>query len=188
MKRHTPDLFFASEVSRILDIPRRKVLLYVEQGVVKPTNPSQGRGVHRQFDLNDLLELLIVAKLERLGLIPRHMRAVISVVRSLRIFQGRTANPEAWAAGLLGERGEAPPFLVARAGTGDARYSFSLHVLKGETFALSRHLGDVPEDTQRYAQYLLLDVLCEGISITFSLEVLVRDLQERLERFLKQRE
>ena len=66
----------AGEVSRWLDVPPRKVLMFVEQGLVVPTDPAPGSGKSRKYSFIDLVLFEVMAKLDSFGLAPRYLRSM----------------------------------------------------------------------------------------------------------------
>ena len=68
--------FSSTEVSRILHIPRRKVLFFVEQGIIQVRAP--GKGSSRAFRLQDLHHTYLLHQLSLMGMAPRYL-AMISV-------------------------------------------------------------------------------------------------------------
>jgi DNA-binding transcriptional MerR regulator len=66
-------VFTIGDVIKILGITRRKILLYVEKGVVKPSIPAEGRGVAARFSVADLVRFGVIQHLDRFGIAIRHL-------------------------------------------------------------------------------------------------------------------
>ncbi len=66
----------AGDVSAWLGIPRRKVLLFVEQGIIRNSETSPGSGKSRKFSLVDLTLFSIVARLDAMGIAPRYLQSI----------------------------------------------------------------------------------------------------------------
>ena len=66
----------AGEVSRWLDVPPRKVLMFVEQWLVIPTDPAPGSGKSRKYSFIDLVLFEVMVKLDSFGLAPRYLRSL----------------------------------------------------------------------------------------------------------------
>ena len=66
-------VFTIGDVIKILGITRRKILLYVEKGVVKPSIPAEGRGVAARFSVADLVSFGVIQHLDRFGIAIRHL-------------------------------------------------------------------------------------------------------------------
>ena len=76
------DIFSTKEVADWLTIPRRKVLLYVEQGLVVPSVPPGGRGPSTRFQVpEDVMQVAIVRHLELVGIAPRYNRQIMEEYR-----------------------------------------------------------------------------------------------------------
>ena len=61
------DFLSAGDVADWLSIPRRKVLLYVEQGIIEPKVVSPGTGRERKYTLTDLELFMVFSRLDKLG-------------------------------------------------------------------------------------------------------------------------
>ncbi len=59
---------FHGEVSLILDIPQRRLLLWAEKGLIVPSTDAAGRGSKRKYDYFDLLEAALVQELFEFGI------------------------------------------------------------------------------------------------------------------------
>lgn len=71
------------EVSRITDIPTRRVLFYTEQPFLLPfVNKATGRGTAREYNIEDIFYLLLVKELDSLGLSLTRTRLVVQTIRS----------------------------------------------------------------------------------------------------------
>ena len=79
-------VFSTGDASAILGVSRRKVLLYVEQGFLEPSLPSEGRGHGRRFSFRDLLNLSATIELERLGIAPRYLIEFTDLIREIEAF------------------------------------------------------------------------------------------------------
>ena len=64
----------AVDISAIEGIPQRKIALYVEQGIVHPSELTPGKGRSRKFTITDLMLFHIINKLDRFGITPRSLR------------------------------------------------------------------------------------------------------------------
>jgi hypothetical protein len=88
-------MFTVGDASKILGIPRRKIVLFVEQKVMAPTVGAGGRGHARKFSILDLFRLAAVAELSRLGLSPRYLAGSARVFDHARILvAGEDDNEE----------------------------------------------------------------------------------------------
>ena len=67
-------VFTISDVVEILGIPRRKILLYSEQGILTPSAPARGKGRPSLYIVSDLLEIAVTHHLENFGIAPRRLR------------------------------------------------------------------------------------------------------------------
>ena len=68
------------EVSRIINLPRRKINLFLEQGVVVPSEVAPGTGNRRQLDFQDVVMLKVAQSLDNLGIKPRALRKIVNDV------------------------------------------------------------------------------------------------------------
>lgn len=59
----------------ILEISRRKILHYVEQGVILPTVASQRKGKANIYAVPDIIQIAVANHLEGLGIAPRRLKA-----------------------------------------------------------------------------------------------------------------
>ena len=102
--------FSDGDVSAILEIPRRKVALWIEQGIVRPTIGDMGKGHQRHFSFVDLLKICGIAQLADWMIAPRFLRALgdaMSIIDQLAggwkppisITQMRAAFPSSLAMG-----------------------------------------------------------------------------------------
>jgi DNA-binding transcriptional MerR regulator len=80
-------------VAKILGIPRRKVLLFVEHRIIEPAIPSPGRGRPRKFDLADVMRMALAAHMDSLSITPRGIRAILAIWDHTGAFW--KVNPEA---------------------------------------------------------------------------------------------
>lgn len=74
-------LLALEDISNALGLKPRKVLLYVEQGIIEPTTPSGGRGIRRRFSLLDLAQFIVATRLDDIGIKPRRMRSIMEGIR-----------------------------------------------------------------------------------------------------------
>ena len=75
------DVFTAGKASKILGIPRRKIILLVEQNIIQPSVEAGGRGRARGFSRDDLVWLAIAAVLDAKYLLaPRALKRMMSAV------------------------------------------------------------------------------------------------------------
>jgi hypothetical protein len=180
--------FQAGDAARILGVPRRKLLFLSEQGIIKPTNPEQGRGINRLLDLNDLLEAALVFRLGAFEIPPRYLRRVVSGVRTLHVFPNDLPDPppEQWATPLLDSGRKLPLIVVHR--SDEAGYHISFYHFETEKFALSNTLEDLlrklSEEELRLAQIFILEALTSDAVLMISLRALVEDLLEKVEKFI----
>ena len=77
------DFLTAGDVADWLQIPRRKVLLFVEQGIIQPKIVSPGIGRERKFTLTDIELFMVFIKLDKMGVAPRFMRSIATDVAAL---------------------------------------------------------------------------------------------------------
>lgn len=77
------DFLTAGDVAEWLQIPRRKVLLFVEQGIIKPKIVSPGIGRERKFTLTDIELFMVFNKLDKMGVAPRFLRSIAEDVAAL---------------------------------------------------------------------------------------------------------
>lgn len=73
-------------MAKILGIPRRKVLLFVEHRIIEPAIPSPGRGRPRKFDLADVMRMALAAHMDSLKLTPRGIRSILAIWDHTRAF------------------------------------------------------------------------------------------------------
>jgi DNA-binding transcriptional MerR regulator len=62
----------ASTIAEILGMSKRKVLLYVQNGLVRPVDPGEAHVAHR-FGIDDLVKIAFLTHLERLGVTLRNL-------------------------------------------------------------------------------------------------------------------
>ena len=67
-------VFTISDVVEIIGIPRRKILLYAEQGILTPSAPASGKGRPSLYIVSDLLKIAVTHHLETFGIAPRKLR------------------------------------------------------------------------------------------------------------------
>ena len=90
--------FAVRDASEILGLSRRKVLLFVEQGLVQAWNVKEvGRGRHRRLSLVGLFRMYVAAGLEELGYTPKPMKPLLDLVERVGLESIRKAEgpPEA---------------------------------------------------------------------------------------------
>ncbi|MDP7649961.1 MAG: hypothetical protein QF834_07220 [Candidatus Thalassarchaeaceae archaeon] len=90
--------FAVRDASEILGLSRRKVLLFVEQGLVPAWNVQEvGRGRHRRLSLVGLFRMYVAAELEYLGYTPKPMKPLLELVERVGLKSIRKAEgpPEA---------------------------------------------------------------------------------------------
>lgn len=85
--------FSVGEVSAILEIPRRKGALWIEQGVIQPTIGDMGKGHQRHFSFVDLLKICGIAQLADWMIAPRFLRALGDVLSIVEVFAAEWKPP-----------------------------------------------------------------------------------------------
>jgi len=96
---NTKDTYTTPQVARILRMPVRKLLSYIERGHVSPSlRDASGHGSSRQWALWDLDKIHLIRKCENLGVSVDRLRTL-----------GRTLVPPFWPEVLLIEK---HPWLV----------------------------------------------------------------------------
>ena len=78
------------EASRILNLPRRKIHLFIEQGVVVPSEVAPGTGNRRRLGFKDVVMLKVAQRLNLLGIKPRDLRKIVNDV-------AHVTKPGRWA-------------------------------------------------------------------------------------------
>ena len=73
-------LFTVGDASKILGIPRRKIVLFVEQKILSPTVGAQGRGHSRRFSFLDLFKIAVAAELGGVWMPPRNVSACVNML------------------------------------------------------------------------------------------------------------
>ena len=93
------EIYTTPQVAKILEMPMRKILSYIERGYVTPSlRDASGHGSSRQWAVWDLDKICLVRKCENLGV-------SVSGLRTL----GRTLVPPFWPGVLLQQK---HPWLV----------------------------------------------------------------------------
>lgn len=87
-------LFAVADAAQILRVPRRKIVLFVEQGVLEPTVGAEGRGHSRKFSLLDLFMIALAARLSELGLAPRHIAVCVELIDIMQLMVDKVRNIE----------------------------------------------------------------------------------------------
>lgn len=76
-------VYTAGQAANILGISRRKVIYYLEQGLVHALNTAEvDRGKHRLLSKAVLFQMSIAVQLEPLGFTPKRMRPLLDLLRS----------------------------------------------------------------------------------------------------------
>lgn len=76
-------VYTAGQAANILGISRRKVIYYLEQGLVHALNPAEvHQGKHRHLSKAVLFQMSIAVQLEPLGFTPKRMRPLLDLLRS----------------------------------------------------------------------------------------------------------
>jgi len=153
-------MFPARDVSAILGIPRRKVLLAVEQAIIQPSVPSKGRGHERKFSFLDLVRFAALQKLEPFGIAPRRMKCILQEITDSKI--------------LSLNRGDILPYIVLSYDTEEGR------------FVITQHFVDFPsDDDQRdlvsgatFFEWVAKDGVAVVISVRFLFETVSRKVTE----------
>ena len=73
----------SGEISEHLGIPQRKVLHYVELGIIRPVDSSPGRGNSRKFTPFDLMAFCLFFQLDQLGVAPRRLSKMSNEINSI---------------------------------------------------------------------------------------------------------
>jgi hypothetical protein len=98
----TGAVFTVAAASEILGVPRRKIVLFVEQKIFTPSAPAEGRGRSRRFSFLDLLKILLASHLSGLGLAPRRVATCVNLVNWARLlagdtgYDGKNVDPAMW--------------------------------------------------------------------------------------------
>ena len=66
-------VFSTGDVADIVKVPIRKVLQWVDLGVLKPWIPSRGTGSSRGFGFREVIHAALARELEGLGIASRHL-------------------------------------------------------------------------------------------------------------------
>lgn len=76
-------VYTVGQAANILGISRRKVILYLEQGLVHALNTAEvRRGKHRLLSKAVLFQMSIAVQLEPFGITPKRMRPLLDLLRS----------------------------------------------------------------------------------------------------------
>jgi len=184
-------LFSAGDVAQILRIPRRRVLLYVEQGVVEPEVDSPGRGHRRKFNLSQLLEIAVASKFDALGIAPRHLAYLMAVFRVIPFAvkreeeKSRTQTPEYNSfADRVFEWADFYDFLVVSRKQGAEERTYKLSTV---------HLGLQDYEPERpftmeqaeMARKLVMDLEAHSVAGIIALSAMVRETFERAEEHMR---
>ena len=123
-------------MAKILGIPRRKVLLFVEHRIIEPAIPSPGRGRPRKFDLADVMRMALAAHMDSLSITPRGIRAILAIWDHTRAFwkvnpaaEDETADAQAGSSVLtshLDQNTRTYDFFVITPGADSDEYKISL--------------------------------------------------------------
>jgi hypothetical protein len=108
----------AGEASEWLGVDRRKILFYVENGIVEPAVRSPGSGRRRMFTVVDLLLFKLFHQLDRMGIAPRCLRSMASATSGIV-----RCPPEA-----IGNR---PDYLVVRTAS-EGKDSLTVTAVRGD--------------------------------------------------------
>ncbi len=73
----------SSDVAKLLNIPMRKVLMFIEQGLVISKNPSVGTGSSRRFAPADLIVFMVFNRLNDMGIAPRYLRSIANKINNI---------------------------------------------------------------------------------------------------------
>ena len=73
-------LFSTADAAAILEISARRIVLLVEQEIIAPAVPAEGRGHPRKFSLLDLIRIRLAEHLVSLGMAPRFVKRWVDVV------------------------------------------------------------------------------------------------------------
>ena len=175
--------FAPGDVSRILGVSERKVRMWLEQKVVIPTMPSRGRGRPRLFSKSDVLQLAIVVRLERAGIIPQYL------VKYLDAYRLACNERDGFGAKKIGEgrRGRdvvdftSPNLIVFEFTTaeGERGVCVAQFVDVGPGFAEYQGEGERTR-SERLIERLMANSLC----LIINLRSLDSDLGDRIERYL----
>ena len=109
------DFLTVRDVAEWLNIPRRKVQIYVELGLIRSRTSAPGTGNARKFSLTDLTLFALFNRLDGLGIAPRFLRSISSEVNE--IFRGPVSEP-----------GDRPLYLVIEPNTGGSMVVRSVRV------------------------------------------------------------
>ena len=71
------------DISKWLGVPRRKILMLVEQGLVIPKDPAPGSGKSRKYSLTELILFVVLSRLDDFGIAPRYLRSIASEINDL---------------------------------------------------------------------------------------------------------
>ena len=178
--------FAPGDVSRILQVPERKVRMWLEREVVIPTMPSRGKGRPRLFSKGDVLQLAIVVRLERAGIVPQYL------VKYLDAYRLACEEREGFGAKEIGERRRgrdvgavdfASPNLIVfefNSAEGDRGVCVAQFVDVGQGFIEKHDKESQPVSSERFVDRLMANSLC----MTINLRSLDSDLGDRIERYL----
>ena len=177
--------FAPGDVSRILGVSERKVRMWLEQKVVIPTMPSRGRGRPRLFSKSDVLQLAIVVRLERAGIIPQYL---VKYLDAYRLACDERAGFRAKEVGArrrgrdVGAVDFASPNLIGFEFTtaeGERGVCVAQFVDVGPGFAEYQGEGERTR-SERLIERLMANSLC----LIINLRSLDSDLGDRIERYL----
>lgn len=73
----------SSDVAKLLNIPMRKVLMFIEQDLVLSKNPSVGTGSSRRFVPSDLIVFMVFNRLNDMGIAPRYLRSIATKINNI---------------------------------------------------------------------------------------------------------
>ena len=177
-------------MAKILGIPRRKVLLFVEHRIIEPAIPSPGRGRPRKFDLADVMRMALAAHMDSLNLTPRGIRSILALWSNTEAFW--KVNPAAEGTGdaqagsslltsHLDQNMRTYDFLVITPGTDSDEFKITLRdVGLGKGTATNAFTTEQYEAAMEHALELKTNSRC----IVIALHDLVRNTFAAVERLL----
>jgi DNA-binding transcriptional MerR regulator len=88
-KRVNETKYKTSYVKTITKLTARQLDYWASTGLLTPgTNPSPGRGKHRLYTEDDVVDLLVLAKLRKAGWSTQKLRVAVATMRNIRTRAG----------------------------------------------------------------------------------------------------
>ena len=134
----------AGDVSDWLDLPKRKVLMLVEQGLVQPVDPAPGTGKTRKYSLTELLSFLVFSKLDAFGIAPRYLKSISSDVNHILRARVSVQGERPALLVILKDEGKKLRVLVGDSASNFQDITMIVHLKAIETQVLEIFLKNAP--------------------------------------------